>query len=87
MTMSYEFKANPFETSPEQKNANLARVKAERDALDGVRGFGSDGPVVEALSGFGLRAMDAGEQATEGFVNAVEEVATLPRTIKDKVGK
>lgn len=79
-------KANPFETSPEQKAANLARARADRDALDEVRGFGSDGPVMEAMSGFGLRAMDVGEHAVEGFMDAAGDAATLPGTLRIKLG-
>lgn len=78
--MAYEFRPNPFEASPEAKEANLARVKAERDALDETRGYGSDGVVVDAVSKFGLKAMDTGEKAAEGFSNAASDLGTLAVT-------
>lgn len=88
--MAYEFKPNPFETSEADKAANLARVKAERDALDEIRGYGSDGVVVDAISEFGLKAMDASEKAAEGFTNAVSDLGALavtaPSIAIEKVG-
>jgi len=84
-TMARNIQPNPFETSEADKAVNLARVKAERDAKDEVRGFGSDGPVVEALSDFGLKAMDVGEVATQGFVNAADDLTTLPGTLREKI--
>jgi hypothetical protein len=86
--MAYEFKPNPFETPEADKAANLARVKAQRDALDEIRGYGSDGVVVDAVSEFGLKAMDASEKAAEGFTNAASDLGTLavtaPSVIKEK---
>ncbi len=84
--MAREIEPNPFATSEADKAANLARVKAAREANDEVRGFGSDGPVVEAASDFGLKAMDVGERATEGFMGAVEDLTTVPSTIREKLG-
>lgn len=84
--MGYIFEPNPFKTKPDQKAANLERVRAEREAKDEIRGFGSDGPIVEAVSDFGLRAMDVGEQAIDGFINAAEEAATIPGTLREKLG-
>lgn len=52
--------ANPFETPKEVREANIARVKAKREALDEVRGFGNPGVIGDAINNtIGERIMDS----------------------------
>lgn len=98
MLMSYEFRANPFETSSADKAANLARVQAEREALDEIRGFGNPGVVGGIINNtIGERPMDshtAHEAAERAFgdPNAIigglaAGAAELPKSIRGKISR
>jgi hypothetical protein len=91
-TMRKDMPANPFAASEADKAANLAQVKTHREELDEIRGtHGSDGPLVDAISKFGLRAMDRGEEISAGFEHAAEDLGVLavtaPQTIREHRNK
>lgn len=73
-----QFQANPFETSPEQKAANLRAVKAERAALDAEFGDrGSDGVILDTLGELGLSAMDKTELTIDSTIDAAKDFGSL----------